>query len=65
MICRGKVRRCFPWQCDHGLEIADAMKVEESCENCGGGISARALVGHIPKVGIVCGGSERSWAVVI
>ncbi len=30
-----------------------------------GGVSAMALVGHIPKTRIVCGGSGRSWGVVI
>ena len=63
MVCRGAVQECVPWQCDHGVEIMDVMEVERILENCGG-VSARGLVGHKLKA-IVCGGCERSWAVVI
>ncbi len=64
MDCRGAIRRCVPWQCDHGMEISDALKVDK-VSRIEGGVSARALVGHAPRAEIVCCGFERSWIVGI
>ncbi len=61
---RGAIRRCVSWHCDHGMEISYALKVYKIARIVGG-VSARALVGHIPRADIVCGGFEMIWVVVI
>jgi hypothetical protein len=54
----------IPWQCDHGVKITDALKVDKVARIVEG-VSTGALVGHKPRAEIVCGGFERSWTMVI